>query len=376
MEFHREPEPKPAWYSIANAGDVASPALLLYRSRIEANLREMLRIAGDPARLRPHLKTHKLAEIVRRQVALGISKAKCATIAECELAAANGVADVLLALQPVGPAIKRLAQLADAFPAVKFSAVVDNDDVAEMLDQEWKGRSPLGVFVDLDVGQHRTGIAPGNDALALARRVSRSRALRFRGLHAYDGHLGIADPEERAARCDAAYEPVAALASALVAGGIPVPAIVAGGSPTFAIHARRPDVELSPGTTVLWDAGYGSKLKDLPFLPAATLLTRVVSKPGPDLLCLDLGHKAVASEMPHPRAVFPSLPDAEPVSHSEEHLVLRTTKADRIHVGDVLYAIPWHVCPTVALHQEAWLVDEGRAVECWHILARARRLHW
>lgn len=374
MEFHTEARPAPDWYEVANAADIASPALLLHLRRIDANLRAMLRIAGDPLRLRPHVKTHKLAELVRRQVALGIVKAKCATIAEAELAAANGVVDVLLALQPVGPAGARLAQLADAHPAVRFSAVVDDPAVVDDLERVWQRHPPLGVFIDLDVGQHRTGIAPGPDAVALARHIARMRGLRFRGLHAYDGHLGIPDPAEREARCEEAYAPVAALAATLAASGIPVPTVVAGGSPTFAIHARRPDVELSPGTTVLWDAGYGSKLKDLPFVPAATLLSRVVSRPGPGLVCLDLGHKALAAEMPHPRALFPSLPDAEAVSHSEEHLVLRTASADRLHPGDVVHAIPWHVCPTVALHQEAWVVVDGRAVECWSVLARARRL--
>ena len=151
-------------------------------------------------------------------------------------------------------------------------------------------------------------------------------------------------------------------------------AIIAGGSPTFPIHARRSGVELSPGTTVFWDAGYGTKLPDLPFEPAAFLITRVVSRPAPDCLCLDLGHKAVSAEMAPPRAVFPSLPDAEAVSHSEEHLVIRTARAAEFQIGDVLYAIPWHVCPTVALHQEAWLVREGKAVERWTVEARARRI--
>src|SRR5690606_31628039 len=101
-----------------------------------------------------------------------------------------------------------------------------------------------------------------------------------------------------------------ALADALMRDGLAVPAIVAGGTPTFPFHAARPDVECSPGTTVFWDHGYSTNLPDLDFLPAVMLLTRVVSKPGPQRVCLDLGHKAVASEMPHPRARFMEIPDA------------------------------------------------------------------
>jgi D-serine deaminase-like pyridoxal phosphate-dependent protein len=125
---------------------------------------------------------------------------------------------------------------------------------------------------------------------------------------------------------------------------------------------------------VLWDAGYGTKQPDLPFIPAAVLLTRVISKPGENRLCLDLGHKAVASEMPHPRVIFPALPDATAISHSEEHLVIESAQAGDYAVGQALYGIPWHICPTVALHSEAWLVENGRACERWPIVARARRL--
>ena len=153
-----------------------------------------------------------------------------------------------------------------------------------------------------------------------------------------------------------------------------MPRIIAGGTPTFAIHAAHPEVECSPGTAVLWDAGYSAKVPDLPFQPAAVLLTRVVSKPGGNRICLDLGHKAVASEMPPPRAIFPALPDARAIAHSEEHLVIESERAGELPIGAVLYAIPWHVCPTVALHSEAWIVKGGRAVERWPIVARARRL--
>jgi D-serine deaminase-like pyridoxal phosphate-dependent protein len=125
---------------------------------------------------------------------------------------------------------------------------------------------------------------------------------------------------------------------------------------------------------VLWDAGYARLLPDMNYEFAALVLTRVVSKPGTRRLCLDLGHKAIASEGPHPRVIFPKLEDAAAVSHSEEHLVLETDRAGEFRVGDCLYGIPWHICPTVALHDEAIVVRDGRATETWKVLARARRL--
>src|SRR5690606_25922103 len=156
--------------------------------------------------------------------------------------------------------------------------------------------------------------------------------------------------------------------------GIATPAIVAGGTPTFPIHAKRGGVECSPGTCVLWDAGYAASFPDLRFLNAAVLLTRVISRPAPDRLCLDLGHKAVASEMPHPRVFLPDLPDAVPVTHSEEHLVLETPHASRWPVGSALYAIPRHICPTVALHHSLQVVEDRRAIDEWQVTARRRQL--
>jgi D-serine deaminase-like pyridoxal phosphate-dependent protein len=156
--------------------------------------------------------------------------------------------------------------------------------------------------------------------------------------------------------------------------GLRVPLLIAGGTPTFPIHASHADRECSPGTTVLWDFGYGDKYPDLAFQTAAVLLTRVVSKPAPGRLCLDLGHKAVAAENPHPRVRLLELPDAVPVMHSEEHLVIETPRAAEFSIGQVLHGIPRHICPTVALHSEAIVVENGRVAAQWPILARARRL--
>lgn len=367
------------WFEIANAAEVPSPALLVFTERVEANLREMLRIAGGPGRLRPHIKTHKLPELIRRQVALGITKFKCATIAEAEMAAMNGAPDILLAYQPVGPHARRFVELVGSYPNERFSCLADDAEAIRTLARARAARPddrPLEILLDLDVGQHRTGVKPGPEAVELARLIASSPGLKFAGLHAYDGHIHDPNPPERAVRCDAAFAPVLELKRALETTGIPVPVIVAGGSPTFPIHARRAEtgLELSPGTTVFWDAGYATKLPDLDFLPAAVLLTRVVSKPAPNRLCLDLGHKAVASEMPHPRVVFLNLPEATAVMHSEEHLVVETPNAARFAVGDILYGLPWHVCPTVALHEEVFVVEAGRAASRWPVSARRRRL--
>lgn len=376
---------EPTWYRIAEEAAVPSPALLVYPERVEHNLRQMLAIAGGPDHLRPHIKTHKMPEVIGRQLQLGIEKFKCATVAEAEMAAMAGVRDLLLAYQPVGPAIQRLCELRRRFPATHFSVVADTPEIVRELSRALQesgsapGHSPtwsapLEVLLDLDIGQHRTGLPPGPRALDLYRLIAALPELKPGGLHAYDGHLSEPDAAQRAGACEQAFAPVAALREELKRAGFPVPRVVASGTPTFAFHARRGDVECSPGTCVFWDAGYAKKLPELNFIPAALVLTRVISKPGEGRLCLDLGHKALGSEMPHPRVVFLNLPDGQALSHSEEHLVIQTARDAEFQVGDCLYGIPWHVCPTVALHSEAQVVQNGRTVGVWKVTARERRL--
>jgi D-serine deaminase-like pyridoxal phosphate-dependent protein len=363
------------WFTVANAAEVASPALLVFPERIEENLRRVLALTGGPARLRPHVKTHKMAELIRLHAGRGVTRFKCATLAEAELTAAAGGTDVLLAYPLVGPAVSRFLELQRKHPAVAFSVVADDAGaIRELSKTAHAVAGVVEVLLDVDCGQHRTGVEPGPRAEELYRLLGTLPGLKPGGLHAYDGHIHDTDVAARESACRAAWTPVAAFRQRLLDAGLPVPRVVAGGSPTFPFHARRGDVECSPGTYVFWDAGYSTRLPDLDFLHAAALLTRVVSKPGGGRLCLDLGHKAVASEMPQPRVVFPEAPDARCVAHSEEHLVIETARAGSLAVGDALYGIPWHICPTVALHADAVVVREGRTVERWKVAARDRRL--
>jgi D-serine deaminase-like pyridoxal phosphate-dependent protein len=364
-----------SWQSVENEQEIPTPALLIDLDRVERNLRRMLDIAGGPERLRPHVKTHKLGPLVQRQLALGISKFKCATIAEAEMLATSGARDVMLAFPPAGPNIARLLELTRRFPESRFSAIADHPATIRGLDVSARdARIQLEVLLDIDCGMQRTGIPPGPEAKTLYRLLAESPGLLPGGLHVYDGHNTQADPTARCAQCEQEFAPVLALRSDLEAEGLNVPRLVAGGSPTFPCHAAHSDRELSPGTTVLWDFGYGDRYADLPFEPAAILLTRVISKPSSNRLCLDLGHKAVAAENPHPRVRLLELPDAVPVMHSEEHLVIETPTAADYSIGQTLHGIPRHVCPTVALHSEAWITENGRVTGTWPIEARARRI--
>jgi D-serine deaminase-like pyridoxal phosphate-dependent protein len=377
-EFRGDPSAAPeksAWYEIENVAEIDSPALLVYPDRVEENIRRMIALAGDAARLRTHAKTHKLPEVTQRQIANGIAKFKCATIAEAEMLAHCGAAEVTLAHQPVGPKIERFLQLIRKFPQTKFSTTVDNADVLRSLSAACvQARVTVEVILDVDCGMHRTGIAPLAGGAEIYRLLCKLPGLTPGGLHAYDGHIVDRDLAVRTKKCEAALAPVRTFRDELIKSGLPVPRLIAGGTPTFPIHARLPDVECSPGTLVFWDASYEVNCPDMKFLQAALVLTRVFSKPGSNRLCLDLGHKAIAAENPHPRVQFLNLPDVKFISHSEEHLVVETPHAVEIELGQCFYGVPWHICPTVALHAEAVVVRDGRAQERWEVVARRRRL--
>jgi D-serine deaminase-like pyridoxal phosphate-dependent protein len=151
--------------------------------------------------------------------------------------------------------------------------------------------------------------------------------------------------------------------------------IIAGGTPCFPIHAKRKEVECSPGTFISWDKGYQDSYPDQPFVPAALVITRVISLPGKSTLCLDLGHKSIASEndLLH-RVFFLNAPELTLLGHSEEHLVVEAGSGHSWKIGDILYGLPVHICPTCALYDFATIVQQGRTCGTWEIVARDRKL--
>jgi D-serine deaminase-like pyridoxal phosphate-dependent protein len=366
-------------YRLHDTAAVLSPGLLFYKDLIRRNIARMIEIAGGPKKLRPHVKTHKTREIVRLELDAGIDKHKCATIAEAEMAASCGVPDVLLSYNLVGPNCDRLAKLIKKFPGCKFSCLADHPNGARALsDALAKAGVKAEVLIDLDVGQHRTGIAPGTEAVALYESFAKLPGLVPGGLHVYDGHNHQETLTERTAAVKQQLDGVLGLKAALEKKGLPVPRLVLGGTPTFPVHARMnlPGAEFAPGTCVLHDNGYGTRFPDLTgFTPAALLLTRVISRPTPRRVTFDLGYKAIASDPPAgKRLILLDVPDYEAVLQNEEHLVIETPAAERFAPGDAAYAIPTHVCPTSAMHKFAYVVENGNVVDQWEIVGRDRML--
>ena len=365
------------WYTIQEVDRIDSPALLVYPDRAVENIRiftEM--VSGHTDRLRPHVKTNKSPEAIALLLDAGIRQFKCATIAEAEMLGMCQAHDVLLAYQPIGPKLHRYVELIKKYPNTVFSCLVDNMESAEAISLSARENvMTIQLYVDLNVGMDRTGIPPGTNALQLCQALHTLGGIKPMGLHAYDGHLRDEDIATRRQRCQLAFIPVWDMVTELERQGYPRPTVVAGGSPTFPIHATDDRVVCSPGTFIYWDKGYGDGLPEQHFLHAALVLTRVISLPTETTLCLDLGHKSIASENSLDRRVhFLNAPELKPIGQSEEHLVLEVPKDHHWKIGDVFYGLPYHICPTVALYERAITITDGKQIGVWPIEARDRKI--
>jgi D-threonine aldolase len=365
-------------YFLHRPDDLLSPSLVVFRPIVERNLAAMLRVAGSADRLRPHCKTHKMPALVKMLLRAGIRRHKAATVAEVEMLAEAGVQDVVLAYNPVGPNIARVVALKTRYPDLRLGVTADHPKpLAQLSAALGEARTSIEVYLDVNPGRNRTGLEPGEEALRFYQTIDTTPNLVPAGFHIYDGHFHQPDPKDRRAALLEKLGPIQELRDRLVRAGCRVPKMICGGTPSFMVYATMDDpaIELSPGTCIFHDGNYSAMTDLSVFQPAALLFTRVVSRPRPNLVTLDLGTKSVASDPPMGQRVsFSALPDGKQVLHNEEHLVIETPDADRFQPDDWLLGIPRHVCPCSALHKEAIVVANGEVVDSWPVVARDRRL--
>ncbi len=372
---------KPEVYRIENTESIFSPGLLIFSDLVKQNLAEMIRIAGGPERLRPHCKTHKTQEVIKIALQLGVTRHKCATIAEAEMLADAGVRDILVAYQLVGPNLQRGVRLAQKYPDVEFSTLVDHPRAVTQLSRAVQESANSGisinVLLDLNSGMNRTGIPIGPQAIELYEMIYSSDVLTIGGLHWYDGQNRQRDLIERTGAVNAGWDQLIRFRDQLLLSGLPVPRLVAAGTGSFPILADHgePNLELSPGTTVYHDDDMATRFPEMKFQPALGILTRVISCNRANELTLDVGHKACAADQPAgQRLAFPELSAVTELMHSEEHLVIRTPDAEQFKIGDHLLAIPRHACPASAVYQFATEIVDGKVAGRWEIVGRDRIL--
>jgi len=359
------------WFEIKNIKELDSPALVVFPERVKHNIQLAIDMISDVDRLRPHIKTNKSPDVAKLMLGAGITKFKCATIAEAEMLAQCDAPDVLLAYQPLGPKLNRFISLIKKYPSTKFSCLTDNISAANEQALAFSAENiTVPIYFDLNVGMNRTGIAPDENAVALFDHCKSLKGISVIGLHAYDGHIREVDFEAKKKKCDEAFALVEKLNEKLK-----LSTVIMGGSPAFSVHCKRKDIECSPGTFVYWDKGYTDLCPEQKFLPAIVLVTRVISLPSPNKICTDLGHKSVAAENEITRRVFfLNAEGLKPVGQSEEHLVLETNEHHSYKVGDIFYGLPYHVCPTVALYERVFTIENGKVTGEWKTVSRDRKL--
>jgi D-serine deaminase-like pyridoxal phosphate-dependent protein len=360
-----------SWYEIKNVNELDSPVLVVFPERVKHNIQLAIDMIGDVNRLRPHIKTNKSPDVAKLMLNAGITKFKCATIAEAEMLAQCNAPDVLLAYQPLGPKLQRFVSLIKKYPSTKFACLTDNIDAANEQAAVFNSNGlSVTVFIDLNVGMNRTGIAPNEKAIELANHIRGLKGITLVGLHAYDGHIRDNDYETKKQKCGEAFALVEKLNEQLK-----LPTIIMGGSPAFSVHCKRKNIECSPGTFVYWDKGYSDLCPEQKFLPAIVLVTRIISLPSSNKICTDLGHKSVAAENEITRRVFfLNAEGLKPIGQSEEHLVFEVSEGHTYKVGDILYGLPYHVCPTVALYERVITIENGKVTGEWRNVSRDRKI--
>ncbi|MCR9244932.1 MAG: alanine racemase [bacterium] len=353
--------------------DLQTPALLIHLDRVRHNLATMRTwLKGNVDRWRPHVKTSKVPEVLAEVLELGVRRFKCATTREAEVlldCAATRVPgasiDLLFAMAQHGAALSRIRDLAARHSGHRLAALSEHPDHAALLAD-----AGLGVFIDLDPGYHRTGIPLAEVDRIRAVQAAAGNALR--GLHCYDGHLHVDDPEERRRAARAVYSEFVDLARQLDITG----ELVTSGTPTFPdalFYEGFADFEhtVSPGTVVYWD-GRSEELGIEGFGFAVEVLGRVVSRPTDERFTVDAGSKALDAAAGSPCALltWPVGVDAEALTPSEEHLPFRMTSGPAPAVGTLVRLVPRHVCPTVNLADDAVLLEGDKIVGVVAVAAR------
>lgn len=365
-------------FFVENIENVISPQLLFYKKQLKDNLNMAIKTAGSVDRLWPHVKSHKIKEVVHLQMKAGITKFKCSTIAEAEMVASVSAKALIVAYPLVGPNISRFVELTKKFPKTICYAIGDNLKELELLGKKALDNNTIcKVLLDVDMGSNRTGVSICN-LFQLYVETSIIAGLSVEGLHCYDGNNGISSLEKRQKAVTAVDEKVFKVVSQIKEKGLVCSIIVMGGTPSFPCHAIYKDIFLSPGTLFISDYGYSTKFKDMNYPPAAAVLTRVVSLPKEGIFTIDLGYKGIASnDVLEERGHIVGLNHAIPISQNEEHLIFKMEEGfewERPEIGEVLYIIPGHICPTTALYPSVFIVENHKVVDEWKVAARNRKI--
>jgi D-serine deaminase-like pyridoxal phosphate-dependent protein len=358
-------QPAPAAIG-ARLEDVDTPALLLDLDVFERNQKTLFDLVRDRVRVRPHAKTHKCPEVARRQVAMGAVGMCCQKVSEAEAMVDGGIGDVLVSNEIVGA--RKLERLAELSRRARIGVCVDNADNLQAIAAMG---AQLDVYIEIEVGMHRCGIAPGEPAVDLARKILEKKHLRFAGLQAYQGRAQhIRSMEERHRAIEVAAQHVQRTKRLLAEAGIACPVVTGAGSGTFMLEVEAGAWdEIQCGSYAFMDADYAKNEWAAPlprFEHALFVLATVMSRPAAGLAIVDAGLKAssVDSGMP---GVW-QRKELKYTRASDEHGWIEGTPSPTL--GEKLLLVPGHCDPTINLYDWYVVVKDGFVVDLWPITAR------
>ncbi|HEX5692243.1 MAG TPA: DSD1 family PLP-dependent enzyme [Roseiflexaceae bacterium] len=355
--------------------ELDTPALLIDLDALQANIATLMdRLRPSGVAVRPHLKTAKCPQVAQLLAEAGCRGFCVAKLGEAELLAEAGIDDLLITSEIAGAAkLARMAVLHQRHPRVKI--VVDSVAGARALDAACAGETPLDVLIELDVGQGRCGVAPGEPALALARELRQLPNLQLVGLQGYEGHLQqVADRQEKARRVDAAMDQLLGTAALLRDAGVAIEVVTTGGTGTCELCARHNGVtEVQPGSFVFLDISYRDSLgPGANYANALVVLATVVSRPTPNRAVIDAGLKALSTDMGNAEPL--GLAGARYRPGGDEHGIIDLPDGQEaaLAIGSQVMLLPSHIDTTVNLHDVFQVRRAEMVIASWPVATRGK----
>lgn len=354
--------------------DLDTPSMIVDLDLVEANLKKLMdKLLPTGLNIRPHLKTSKSAIVANKMAQAGAKGGCVAKISEAEVIAGTGFDDLLITCEIVGTAkVKRLVELYRKHRNIRI--VVDSEVGASAINDALASsgiEEPIATLIDLDVGLHRTGVKPGEPALALARHIGGLKHLKLIGIQGYEGHLQhLHDKEDRRTQCLQSMEILTGTAEALRRAGFHIEVVTTGGTGTAEFCATVPGVtELQPGSFIFMDTDYRNAVGTF-YSNSLTILSTVISQQGPRAVTIDSGLKSLTTdsglaECKDPRYTYGVLGD-------EHGSLMWEEGTPALSVGDRVEMIPSHIDPTVNLHDFYYAYRGGVIEEIWPVDSRGK----
>jgi len=349
-----------------------TPVLLVDLAVMAGNIEQIAAACRDAKMAwRPHTKGIKIPAIAHQALAAGAIGVTCAKLGEAEVMAAAGIRDILIANQIVGA--PKIARLIGLQRHAEVKVLVDNaDNAASLATAAGAAGVRLRVLIEVDTGMGRSGVAPGEPAIELARKIKALPGLELAGVEGWEGHATeIENEAEKAATIQRAVGSLTATADALRHAGFSIAIVSCGGTGTFRFTTRLPGVtEIQAGGGILSDVRYRTKCHaDLPY--SLTVLTTVISRPNERRIICDAGKKAMSSDAAIPLPL--GVESVRSVNLSAEHARVELDQPNHsLRVGDKLEFVVGYSDTTVHLHEEMIGIRDGRAEIVWPILGRGK----